>query len=71
METAANLKPHVAFAAVVMTLAISLVVAGTGLDALIVNVWLLDVPPPGVGLNTVTEADPADAMSAAVIEAVS
>ncbi len=44
------------------------VVAGTGL--LIVEVWALEVPPPGVGLNTVTRAVPADAMSAAVIAAV-
>ena len=34
------------------------------------NVCALDVPPPGVGVNTVTEAVPADAMSAADIVAV-
>lgn len=45
-----------------------LVVVGTGL--LIVNVRELEVPPPGAGLNTVTEAVPAMAMSAAVIAAV-
>jgi hypothetical protein len=44
------------------------VVAGTGL--LIVKVWALEVPPPGVGLNTVTWAVPADVMSAAFIAAV-
>ncbi len=46
-----------------------LVVVGTGL--LIVKVRAPEVPPPGVGLNTVTEAVPAVAMSAAVIAAVS
>jgi hypothetical protein len=30
----------------------------------------LEVPPPGVGLKTVTDAEPAVAMSAAVIDAV-
>ena len=45
-----------------------LVVAGTGL--LIVRVWALEVPPPGAGVNTVTEAVPATAMSAAGIAAV-
>ena len=29
-----------------------------------------DIPPPGVGLNTVIVADPAEARSAAVIAAV-
>src|SRR4029077_7723005 len=42
---------------------------GTGL--LIVNVTALEVPPPGVGEKTVTEAVPAVAMSAAVMAAVS
>ena len=47
-------------------------VAGTGLvPALIVKVCAFELPPPGAGLNTVTEAVPADAMSAAVIAAVS
>jgi hypothetical protein len=46
-----------------------------GVDAsrakpLIVNVWALEVPPPGVAFTTVTEAVPAVAMSAAVIAAV-
>ena len=45
-----------------------LVLAGTGL--LIVRVRALDVPPPGVELNTVTWAVPDSAMSAAVIAAV-
>ena len=48
-----------------------LVVVGTGLSGtLIVKVWALEVPPPGVGLKTVTLAVPAVAMSAARIEAV-
>jgi len=46
-----------------------LVKVGTGL--LIVKTTPLDVPPPGVGLYTVTVAVPAVAMSAAVIAAVS
>ena len=46
-----------------------LVVVGTGL--LIVKVWALDVPPPGVPLKMVTLDVPAVAMSAAGIEAVS
>jgi hypothetical protein len=37
---------------------------------LIVKVWALEVPPPGAGFATVTEAVPAVAMSAAVIAAV-
>jgi hypothetical protein len=45
-----------------------LVVASTAL--LIVKVWALEVPPPGAGFTTVTEAVPAVAMSAAVIAAV-
>jgi hypothetical protein len=45
-------------------------ITGTG-GSLIVKVWALEVPPPGAGLNTVTEAVPAVAMSAAVIAAVS
>ena len=49
-----------------------LVVVGRGLSGtLIVKVWALEVPPPGVGLKTVTLAVPAVAMSAARIEAVS
>ncbi len=39
-------------------------------DYLIVKVLVLDVPPPGAGLDTVTVAVPATAMSAAVIAAV-
>src|SRR6267142_5878670 len=37
----------------------------------IVNVWALDVPPPGAGLNTVTDAVPAVARSVAGMDAVS
>ena len=44
--------------------------AGTGLAALIVKVRALEVPPPGAGLNTVTEAVPAAAMSVAGMAAV-
>src|SRR5439155_593156 len=44
---------------------------GLGFGAVIVNVCGLEVPPPGAGVNTVTEAVPAVAMSAAVICAVS
>jgi hypothetical protein len=42
-------------------------IVGTGLS--IVKVRGLDVPPPGAGVETVTEAVPAVAMSAAVIAA--
>ena len=45
------------------------VIVGTGLDVEIVNVMAFEVPPPGAGLNTVTCALPATAMSAAVIAA--
>ena len=38
---------------------------------MMVNVCALDVPPPGVGFTTVTEAVPGDATSAAVTVAVS
>src|SRR5947199_145391 len=38
-----------------------------GTRLLIVNVCALEVPPPGVGLKTVTGAVPADAMSPARI----
>ncbi len=44
--------------------------AGTGLpDGLMVKVWVFDVPPPGVGLSTVTEAVPAIVMSVAGMDA--
>ena len=46
------------------------VIAGTGLGALMVNDDAVEVPPPGAGLNTVTWAVAALAMSAAVIAAV-
>jgi hypothetical protein len=56
----------------VAELGLRLVVVGRGLSGtLIVKVWALEVPPPGVGLKTVTLAVPAVAMSAAAIEAVS
>ena len=44
-------------------------VAGTGFR--IVNVWLPEVPPPGAGVTTVTDAVPAVAMSVAGTVAVS
>ena len=34
-------------------------------DEVTVKSWLLEMPPPGVGLNTVTLAVPANAISAA------
>ena len=47
-----------------------LVIVGAA-GGLMVNVWALEVPPPGVGLSTVTWAVPAAAISEADIEAVS
>ena len=47
-----------------------LVRAGTGFNGFIVKDNTLEVPPPGAGLNTITDADPAVAMSAAEMEAV-
>jgi hypothetical protein len=48
------------------------VMAGTGLyAAVLVKVWAEEVPPPGVGLKTVTLAVPAAAMSDAGMAAVS
>jgi hypothetical protein len=44
---------------------------GLGFGALIVNVCAPEMPPPGAGVDTVTDAVPAEAMSAAVICAVS
>ena len=44
---------------------------GVGLLAAIVNICALDVPPPGAGFTTVTEAVPAEATRAAVTVAVS
>ena len=38
---------------------------------MIVKLWEFDVPPPGVGVNTVTEAVPAAAMSLAGMAAAS
>src|SRR5207253_2979984 len=49
-----------------------LVVVGTGFAGVeIVNVWAFEVPPPGAGLNTVTDAVPAVARSVAGMDAVS
>jgi len=42
---------------------------GLAFGVVIVNVWALEVPPPGVGLNTVTDAVPTVAMSFAEIAA--
>jgi hypothetical protein len=47
-----------------------LVVVGTGLELVMVNVWGPETPPPGAGLNTVTWAVPATAMSEAGTVAV-
>jgi hypothetical protein len=47
-----------------------LVVVGAGFVDVMVKVCALDVPPPGVGVNTVTEPLPALAISAAVMVAV-
>ena len=57
---------------VAVEVGVMLVNVGAGLlAALTVNVSAEEVPPPGVGLNTVTCAVPADATSAADIAAVS
>ena len=60
------MKPLLPTAAVLGEIEVSV---GAGLFT--VNVLAADVPPPGVGVKTVTEAVPALAMSAAVICAVS
>src|SRR5207249_10488864 len=44
---------------------------GAGFVAVMLNVFAVDVPPPGVGVKTVTEALPVAAMSLARICAVS
>ena len=49
----------------------SVVMAGTGLLAVMVSVAAFEVPPPGVGLVTVTFAVPAVLISVARIDAVS
>jgi hypothetical protein len=60
-----------AAAPAVAELGASVLKAGTGLAAAIVNGTALEVPPPGAGLTTVTEAVPAAATSAPLMEAVS
>jgi hypothetical protein len=50
---------------------VRLVIDGTGLPATIVKIMALDVPPPGVGLKTVTPAVPIAAISSGEIEVVS
>jgi len=47
------------------------VMLGKGFDALVVNAELADVPPPGAGLNTVTCAVPALAISVTEMAACS
>ena len=44
---------------------------GAGFEAVIVNATAPEVPPPGVGVNTVTEAEPAVRRSVAGMLAVS
>ena len=48
----------------------SVLIAGTGFAALIVNAAVPDVPPPGAGLSLLPARSPPLAMSAAVIAAV-
>src|SRR5205823_2449251 len=51
---------------------VMLVVVGTELgDVEVVNGWAFEVPPPGAGLNTVTDAVPAVTRSVAGMDAVS
>ena len=52
----------------VAELGLRLVMDGTGLVT--VKAWEFEVPPPGVGLFTVTAAVPPDAMSEALMLAV-
>ncbi len=58
----------------VAELGVMLPKVGTGLGGggggFIVNVFALDVPPPGAGLNTVTVAVPVEAISDAEMSAV-
>src|SRR5882724_10918649 len=54
----------------VAAVGLKLVVVGTGLPVM-VKVWAFEVPPPGAGLNTVTDAVPTAATSVAGIAAVS
>jgi hypothetical protein len=63
-----NVKVNAALPAVTLV-GVILVKVGCGL--LTVRVTAVDVPPPGEGLNTVTEMVPAEAMSLAGIAAVS
>ena len=55
----------------VAELGLKLLSVGTGLGAIMVKLSTPEVPPPGVGLKTVTLAVPAEAMSVARIDAVS
>src|SRR5207244_781160 len=48
-----------------------LLMAGAGFTGVMVKLAALEVPPPGEGLKTVTEAEPALATSLAGMEAVS
>ena len=59
-----------AFPPAVALLGERVVIVGTGLGALMVNDDAVEVPPPGAGLNTVTWAVAALAMSADVTAAV-
>jgi hypothetical protein len=62
-----NVKP---FAPEVAIFGMRFAMVGTGLFPTTVKVCVLDVPPPGAGLKTVTAMVAVEAMSAAVMEAV-
>jgi len=68
MPVSVNVKPEPPAVAEIGVIDVSV---GKGLVALAVNVCADDVPPPGIGLNTVTDAVPALAMSGAGTDAVS
>src|SRR5262249_57209191 len=63
-----RLKPEPAWKALLGASAVS---AGTGLTAVMVKVRAFEAPPPGAGLTTVTEAEPAVVRSLAGMLAVS